>query len=115
MRIKRELFNYALEKEYITKEKYEELISLAELNKRKTESQKNKSYLIQGVLIDNPFDPKLNPKDFYFVKSKEDKSHLVKGVLEGDNPLDINDWKFIDTQNDNQVTPRDFSIENDKL
>lgn len=39
--------------------------------------------------------------------------HAIDAILIGDNPLDFNDWYFIEPQNDSEVKPGDWSMPED--
>jgi len=45
----------------------------------------------------------------YFV-SVSAASHAINGILVGDNPLDFDDWRFIEPQEDSDVHPGDWNM-----
>lgn len=69
--------------------------------------QNRKVYKVWSYWFSMEKNKKFNLPIYYVgVKGEEERSHLVNGVLVGNNPLDFNKWYFFDSVNEKEINFR---------
>ena len=72
----------------------------------------NGAYYLQEIL-DNIYDSgqtKFNIPVYLVCVSSKSYGHSINAILVGDNPLNFNDWRFIEPQSDSDVSPGNWNM-----